>query len=372
MLYTVTVCLFTVLFLFISRRQLVFPLWIILGISFLIRLSVVFVFASSMGSDTYGLIFPAYVYLQRLPSYPLLYFPFIIYFAVLTVSIGKFIAPFVFFKLFFSLLDVGVTYFVYKLSKNPVSGLLYAVNPIMLIVISIHGQIDTLPLFFLLWSISSVMSGHEVKAAVLLGLSIAGKDWPLLFFAPFLTHSRKPWLFSISLLIPALTVLIYALDTQLSIKTIMTPIKDYRGIYTVWGIGSIMGVLTGVWWDEAIRWVRRIFLVGYGLWSLVIKNSKILPELFLTMLGFFFFSPLFGSQWLSWLVPFMIILRPKHYVSWILLTTLYLGLGFIGDTDTLPYKLERDVVFHMIGLVEWWMIATMFFREYRQRTIENK
>ncbi|MCS6956127.1 MAG: glycosyltransferase 87 family protein, partial [Candidatus Calescibacterium sp.] len=201
--------------------------------------------------------------------------------------------------------DVGVIYMTYKISKSSHASLLYALHPAMIIIIAIHGQLDSLVLFFFLLSII-MFQQKTTFSGLLLGIAISIKPWPILFLPSFLKKTtQKISYFLLSCFSPVMSVVFHSFLTGVPVGDIITPIKNYRGIYGIWGIGNIMNTLFPLFWEQNIRFFRRLFLVLFVGWQFVNHKKTFLEELFLTLLVFFSFSPLFGAQWLSWIIPFL-------------------------------------------------------------------
>ena len=92
------------------------------------------------------------------------------------------------------------------------------------------------------------------------------------------------------------------------------------------------------------------------------------------MLFFFVFTPTFGIQWLTWLVPFIIIVRPKLWRTFIFLVSIYIAAGFAWDA----YQYFRDIitmwngVVSRIGFIVWLLIISMFIKNVFYKTTESQ
>jgi len=187
----------------------------------------------------------------------------------------------------------------------------------------------------------------------------------------FLKKARNllPYLFVI--IIPGVTVLFHAFFTQVAIKDIITPIKNYRGIYGIWGIGSIMHNLFPAFWDQYIQLFRRIFLLLFGVWQFLDHRKNFLQEFFLSLLVFFVFSPLFGVQWMSWIIPFLVVFDHKPIIRTVLVS-IYVALAFLSDItpQAVWYGPVREMVLHSIGLVVWVLLCSLFL-SYRRLLLNS-
>ena len=348
-------------------KKLSTQLFIILFIALIVRVITTLISAGIINSDIYSFLTTGNVLLQKTPTYPAFYFPFIFYLGAVSILLGKYIPPLLFLKFIFCLFDVGVTYFVYKLSKNLTSTIIYALNPVMIIIIPIHGQMDSIPLFFLLWSIYAVKQKKEKLSGFLLGVAIATKPWPILFLPYFLKKAQRPAKYISALFVPGLTVIFHSIVTNVPVKEIITPIKNYRGIYGIWGVGSMMYTLFPSWWENNIQFFRRIFLVGFVVWTFFDKKKDFMKEFFLTMLFFFVCTPLFGIQWLSWIVPFLIIQDGKSSLGRIFLMTLSVMFAFIPFDEVVPILMNpvRESLAYAFGLLVWFSLYRRFI-SYRR------
>lgn len=73
------------------------------------------------------------------------------------------------------------------------------------------------------------------------------------------------------------------------------------------------------------------------------------------MLFFFVFTLTFGSQWLSWLVPFIILIKPKKWQWFIISITLYLIIVFAKNVYLLPDNIAYafGISGTIFGFIAW-------------------
>ena len=87
------------------------------------------------------------------------YFPFFLYFEAIAYRIGQIglisqISPILTIKLILIFFDLGINYLVYLLSKKDLkTAFLYAINPVTILITTLHGQFDAIPVFFVLLTI---------------------------------------------------------------------------------------------------------------------------------------------------------------------------------------------------------------------------
>lgn len=356
----------TIVFALFSRYKPNISIVSIVLFGLFLRLFTTLFFSHSLSSDIYSFLITGNVLLQKVPIFPSVYFPFIFYLGALSLIVSSYIPPLLFLKIIFSFFDVGVIYMIYKIAKNPYPALLYASHPAMIIIVTIHGQLDSLPLFFFLFSVLMMQRKKEKLSAVALGIAISIKPWPVIFLPTFIKKSTHKMYYLSSVGIPLATAVFHSLITRVNLIEILTPIKNYRGIYGIWGIGSIMFTLFPLFWEQYIQLFRRIFLVSFTLWQCINHKKTFFSELVLSVLVFFAFSPLFGAQWLSWIIPFLCIIDTKPIIRTVLIT-LYISLSFLSDLTPEPIwrGTIRDYVVNGIGLFVWLSLWSLFL-SYRK------
>lgn len=341
--------------------------------------------------------------------YPSLYFPFFNYLGALALYLKPAFNPFLFLKLVFSLFDIGIVWLVYLISKkNLQTTLTYALNPISLIIANIHGQFDTIPLFFLMlgiylfgsksfWGGGSRLSRETTKPVPTkswtgLTLSSAGwrirsfarmtflsnrketlsllsfsaailtKTWPFLFITPIFKRLKNKIKFIYIITFPLLFILFHSFVFKTKIIDILLPIKNYRGVYGFWGIGNILLLLIPKLDPSIIQILRRIFLISLLVFSLIIRRKKLTQEVLIIMLFFFSFTLNYGAQWLLWLVPLIVIEKPKFWKLFMILATVYLSVNFAWDVYPKLYQYGRLLEFAdmILGFGVWSTVMIMF------------
>lgn len=356
-------------FYIVARRLISLPIWLILFIAIVLRIFIILVFPHSTSSDMQ--LFLQYGDIARtgLAVYPSNYFPFIYYLSRISLDYSRYIDPKIFLKLVFSFFDVGTVYLVYILSGSTISAFLYSLSPIILFVINIHGQMDSIVLFFLLIAIYFSRQRNDMASALALSVGIFAKPMPVLFLLPFLKHARRLGWYLLIPLLPAATVVLHSLAYHISVVDIITPIKDYRGVQGVWGVSALLTLLIPWIHENWIRFVRRVFLISYALFLVLYKKKSLSSDMVLIMLFFFVFTISFGAQWLTWLVPITLIARPRGWLLWNMVTVAYIFITFYADASPIPESviLLRDRVSVGIGFIVWFQTIRMFWWHLRSQ-----
>ena len=334
-------------------------------IAVIIRLIVLVVFVHSMSDDLGTFIRDGHYFLEGKNQYESSYFPFASYLSATVLFLQEYIQPAVFLKLVFLFFDSLIVFPISILSKRQSNNsLLYAVNPITVIISVVHGQIDALPLFFFLLTIALIKDRKELLGVLIFSMAISIKTWPLLFVIPLIRRSRNLFLYLLLPLFPAVMLLIYSLFSPVLSGQIMYKIISHKGIFGEWGYSKFIVFLLNHRPIPTIETVLSfLFLLFFVVFSLLRKDKDLLKNILIIMLFFFVATPTFGIQWFSWLVPFVLLVRPKQGRLFFLIAAVYLTVGFVWDAD--PYFRSIMPVWNSVitrvGIITWFFMAIMFF-----------
>ncbi len=357
-------------FLLVEKKKVSFSLFKILIIAFGLRVLSTLLFVGSKSDDILSFVTLGEVVVRGASNYPSLYFPFIAYLGGASVLLKNFLNPLLFLRLVFSLFDVGTVWLIVKLTKNKRTALLYTLNPLSIIVFNIHGQMDAIPIFFFLLSIYTFLRRKEVWTSLILSFAIFTKAWPALFVLPLWKRFKNKLYFLAIAIFPVVSVFLHSWLFGTMVQDIISPIQSYRGVYDVWGIGNILALIKPYVSPAFLELgivkksiLASLFLAVYLTFCLLYRRKKITSEILGIMLFFFSFTPTFGAQWLTWLLPFLFIERPRGWKTWFVIATVYIGVTFFGDA----YKLSkqqvvwRDTAVTVLGFIVWGQIVRLFY-----------
>jgi hypothetical protein len=209
---------------------------------------------------------------------------------------------------------------------SPLAPWLYAAHPVSLLVGSVHGQFDAIPLLFLLLAIEALARGRRDASALALSAAIATKSFPVLALPLLAFEARASWrsaarYAALALAPGALLLLPFAAADW---SAIHRELLAYGGIADFGWTGVLRGaewLATGVlprsearFWPAASLFSKAFFLVAWAGLVLAVRSGRIrLHAGRATLATLLAFASLYGlqsAQYLLWAVP-LGLLRPE-------------------------------------------------------------
>lgn len=231
--------------------------------------------------------------------------------------------------------DVLITAVIYRVFRREQEtegtavffALLYALNPISIMVSAYHGQFDAIPVLLLLLSWSAWHFGRRItRSAVLLGFAILDKTWPILFLPIVfirLPDNRRRLVYTlISLGIPIAFTAAYVLIMNSDPVPMLRRALTHSGVPGYWGFSALLYVPGSLWLDPEqvlaiIAPFQRLALLLAALFALWWTRRQSALDALLTMiLSIFVVTVGMGIQWLLWPVAFAIVAREVRWLKW--------------------------------------------------------
>lgn len=267
------------------------------------------------------------------------------------------------------LADIGTVLLVTKLIPGISTrlGVLLALNPVSILVSGFHGNTDPLMIFFIVLAVYLLKTGRLSWAAVAFGMAINIKVVPLLLVPAILVYiwswksARRVVLF---VCIAALVVLALSMPYILSNPlTIGKATLGYRGMYGQWGISRfLLGFqISGAGHAIAARLTQTLIIVLTLALAVYLNRRKIdlVYQIGLIFFALFFLSSGVAVQYLSWTVPFVLVLGFWWSLAYYTSAGLYVclsynhwsqGQWYFAESHIKPYS---SVAGYMAGLVCW-------------------
>ena len=249
--------------------------------------------------------------------------------------------------------DLGILYLVYLLSKkNLKTAFLYAINPVTILITTLHGQFDVIPIFFILLTIYLLQQKKELASILSFSFAVLTKTWPILFLIPIARKIKNKKLLILIIVLPVIFSLIYVLLFKSSLISIIKTLTYYQGLWGIWGLFDLLG-------KQRILFQKLttlIFLVGFFAYSFFNNKKNLIKNILSLLLFFFVFTTNFSIQYFTWIIPFLILIKPKNYLFLIILISLdllsfyYFWLFCVGCKITPPWLVVTQ---NIIGFVLW-------------------
>jgi len=227
------------------------------------------------------------------------------------------------------LADIGVTLgLVAGLLRRGVSsaeaahrGVLYALNPISILILSVHGQFDSIPLLGLVGAWALVARPTPRTAAIaglLLGFAILAKTWPD-FLVPIYLAALPNWRYralaaALAGVVPVVATVAYAAAYHTSLRLIVTSVAGYTSSPGRWGLSLPLGLASSagnvraMLLMHAVTPVLLVLLAGALVATVRYSNATSLASCCcVSIAAFYVLTPGMASQYLLWIVPFALV-----------------------------------------------------------------
>jgi hypothetical protein len=266
------------------------------------------------------------------------------------------------------------------------AGLLYAVCPLPLVVTVYHGQFDAISVFFAVGALAALLYGKErpsllVLSAVLLGLGMLQKVWPVLLLPVLLMQlpdgrARLSYI-GVAAAAVALGVMAYVLAFDSTPMRVYDAVADYRaptaratGLLLVLdesfgGLRSVDRFIT--WYTAHGRWVMGA-LVGAMTLLVLVRRTPVAEACVIVLVSLFVLSSDAVSYHFLWLLPFGLLAGQRLPVGAVVLLAVagYAITGFLGGAMYFPgpggpiadWLLDRRILLAMLlwfAFVGWYV-----------------
>lgn len=314
--------------------------------------------------------------------------PFIIHFLKLIALSSTALFPF-WLRLPAILADIGTVLLVTRLIPRISTRLivLLALNPVSILISGFHGNTDPLMIFFVVLSVYLLKVGQLNWAAAAFGMAINIKVVPLLLVPAILIYlwSRKSAR-SIVLFVSIATVVVVVLSMPYILSNPLMISKatlGYGGMYGKWGTARILigFPISKASHAIAAKVIQGLIIALTVALAVHFNRHKInlMHQIGLIFFLFFLLTPSHALQYLSWPVPFILMLgfwwSLAYYTSagiYLFLTYNYWSHGqwYFADSHIEP---QWSVASYMAGFVCWAVSAYIclrykhVFAEYRRR-----
>jgi hypothetical protein len=234
---------------------------------------------------------------------------------------------------------IGLVGFFARPSARGNVRLLYALNPLAILVSAWHGQIEPIAIMLGLSALLLARWHHALWAGILLGFAVASKTWPLLF-APGVLRDipRGRWWQTALGAVAVLAMLTVSSPLLLHgrIRQDLKTILGYRSILGEWGWTGILRYLhlAGVGFAgphvDALQHLGTLITAVTLVAVVLVFRRCSGPDLTVAvLLSFLAVTAGFGPQYLLWPAALLCASRrPAGYV-YLLLASVYTGVFYL-------------------------------------------
>jgi hypothetical protein len=222
-------------------------------------------------------------------------------------------------------------------------GLLFAMNPVSVLVTAYHGQFDSVPLACALASWYWYALKNEENpvpsaliAGLFLGLGVLDKTWPVVI-GPILllriTGRRAKGTFCLGVAAPVLVgIMVYVAWHPSSTAHLLSTALGYGSLFGLWGYSGIvaligllshrpsLGFLRLPWIDNFLNvdlyYGKFLTVFSIMVSYFVARDKDALRAIIITVLAVFAVTSSFSTNYLVWILPFAILADEPIQLRW--------------------------------------------------------
>jgi hypothetical protein len=251
------------------------------------------------------------------------------------------------------------------------AALLFCLNPVSIMVTSVHGQFDPFVIFFCLlaWFFHEFKNsrGDVRLSALFLGIAALAKNYPVILLPLFLLKEEKTKDRLTYAAITAAPTLLFLLPFMAATpQAVLDNVVNYSSRFGHWGYMLLLNVLYNHSGIELMASLRN-FGGAYGKYPLLIcfalyyyltakKRGPLLDDITSVFLIFYSFTAGFGIQYLAWIVPFAALKNESKFKYYTLFAGLWMLFWYMPCIPGGLYALASGAA----GEGLFWKAATAF------------
>jgi hypothetical protein len=382
---------------FATHRRPVVLVSLVVAIAFVVRLipAVVLPVGAGYDIDSFRLVAETFLQGEGVYSSSLVagrhpYLPFQVYLIGAALWFSQEIGlPFVFaIKGVPILADLALTALIFyvvlrsgkSITEASIRSLLYALNPVSVLVSAYHGQFDAVSAFLLalswcFWRFDNATTRGFLLSALALGLAVLDKTWPALFLPIMLLRlgsMRKRITYGlVTVAVPTVFTALYIVAFREDPAPLLGRALTHAGVPGWWGIGDVVSLVKAAtgWGEPILNWLghcsRWLVFTAVGLSYWITRRQTGLEALVTAVLALYVSTIGFGLQWVLWVVPFALLAGDLRAMDWYVLGSLvYLLPSYYGyhldPTLAGLITFERMAVVMQVCAIPAWIVTLVW------------
>ncbi len=276
-----------------------------------------------------------------------------------------------------------------KMSKNAFeAGLVYAFNPVSLLITCFHGSYNIVYIFFVVIAFVLMSSDNDNRfyrlSALCMGVAIGFRGFAVLFIPFFLKKMQLSWRKKIVFVflagIPSVITLIPAVIANF--QAVWRDTFSYSGVTdygwiaisrAYWFLVSGNIYLPGTMGNDFLSLSKWIFLFSYAAFVIYFffleHELTLLDGILVTILLFYVVYGGISSQYLAWIIPFAVLYGMKWLqrysvsaaIALICFYLFYFPKILFGSLPIAWRELNSEVtIFVLLGNVVFWVICSVW------------
>ena len=195
--------------------------------------------------------------------------------------------------------------------SRPAVRLSYALNPLAIVIVSVHGQVEPTALMFLLAGMVLLARMNDLGAGLFFGLAIACKTWPVLVVIPVLAampkRALKPIL-GVVAIVGAFFVssVVFLGSSPVALERKLTSYGSFVGFWGWAGSVASFGNRSVLGYDSSVSRLGTLLVALVVIATLVLfRDADPLRRAWTTPMACLAVTAGFGPQYLMWPAPFL-------------------------------------------------------------------
>ena len=224
--------------------------------------------------------------------------------------------------------DVVIVWLVSQLAgkDNRNRALQYAFNPLSLLVVSLHGQVEPVALALALGGLLVLRRQRPLLAGVLLGAAVAAKTWPVLILLtvlPLRSPSRIVRIVVGSAIVPVVCLMLGMAFLDTSPVADLKKMASYSSYVETWGWSGIIVQLGRhlnlARYNSPLSGLSSAFMVISVVIVLILLRRRA-PEIrtMAALSAVLIVTSGFGVQYLMWALPLIVAVSDRWRFTYIL------------------------------------------------------